>query len=72
MRPPGKSLILEPGSVCPRATLELVAGSTFSSEPVFGSSADSICFGKGRDAGNWKKSNCGVSDQSCQHSSQSI
>ena len=74
MRPPGKSLILEPdsddGLLCSRVTLELAfAASAFSSEPIFGSST-CVCFGKGRDEGNWKKSNCGVSDRTCQVSTQ--
>lgn len=47
----------------------MLAGSAFSSEPVFGSATDSGFFGKGRDAGNWKKSNCGVSDRSISPSS---
>jgi hypothetical protein len=75
MRPPGKSLILEPwnddGLFCPRVTSDVaLPGSAFSSEPVFGSSTDCVRFGKGRDEGNWKKSNCGVADRTCQYNNK--
>ena len=73
MKPSGRSLSLEPrtfGGLVPACiSLELVlVGSASTPSPLSVSATESGCFGNGRDAGIWKKSNCALSDRCCQMS----